>query len=354
MKYPKDQRVNTKTMSFRNYLVIFLTIMAVCGFCVWIYLGQESGIRSAMDKVYILLSILIYIVAVSVVILFCFAVLYNRGIMMPIRRLSDGARRVARGDYSVFLPPYRRDGKKDELEVLYEDFNAMVAELASTEALQKDFIANVSHELKTPLAVIQNYATILQSAGLEETERREYTARIGAVAGQLSVQISNILQLSRVESRKIVPLPRPYNLSEQLCRCALGFEQIWEEREICFETDLDQNIILSADEELLDAVWNNLISNALKFTPPGGSVSITAVRLNGRAAVTVADTGCGMTAEEAPRIFDKFYQADPSHATEGNGLGLAMVKEILALTGGEISVETAPGKGSAFTVSLPL
>ena len=354
MRYESDPRLNTKTLSLRNYLVIFLAIVFVCSFCTGIYIIQYDTDGNTADKVYTFLPSLAYILFISTVVLFLFAMIHNHVIMQPVRRLSEATRKVTQGDFSVIIPPLRRDGKKDEFELLYEDFNAMTAELASTEMLKKDFIANVSHELKTPLAVIQNYATILQSNELNESEQREYAAKIADAADRLSILVSNILQISRLENQKIAVSSKPYNLSEQLCRCALGFEQVWEEKEISFETDLDQNIIVGSDEELLDIVWNNLISNALKFTPQGGTVSITAKREDNRAVVTVNDTGRGMDSKEKRHIFDKFYQADPSRATKGNGLGLAMVKEILILTDGSIFVDSKPGEGSSFRVSIPL
>lgn len=273
--------------------------------------------------------------------------------MRPVHTISNAARKVAQGDYSVRIPQQRKDGKKDEFEVLYEDFNVMVSEIASTEMMKKDFISNISHELKTPLSVIHNYATILQSDSLTETERYGYAKRIMEETDRLSVIVANILQISRLENQKITAEKKPFNLSEQVCRCAVGYEYLWEEKEIEFETDFDQNIIITNDEKLLDIVWNNLISNALKFTPFGGNVTVIVKQVDDKAVVTVSDTGCGIGEGQMSHIFEKFYQSDSSHGTEGNGLGLAMVKEILALTGGNISVESTLGNGSAFSVFLP-
>ena len=163
--------------------------------------------------------------------------------MRPVDRLCEAAEKVAGGNFTVRLEPMRKDGKKDEVEVLFEDFNTMTSELASTEMLKNDFVSNVSHELKTPLAVIQNYATILQNKTLSEEERREYLERISDASGRLTVLITNILQMSRLENQKIRPSVRPFNLSEALCRCILGYDTLLDEKEIDLETELDQDLV---------------------------------------------------------------------------------------------------------------
>lgn len=345
----RDPRINASSMDWKHYLILFLTIMAVSACHLFIYMEQP---RENHRGIYLMLSMGTYLVVISFLMMILFSVYRSRLLMKPVERLEDAARRVAQGDFTVHIPPQRRDGKKDEFEVLYDDFNSMTEELASTEMLKKDFVSNVSHELKTPIAVIQNYATILQSEALSQEERQEYTQRIGDASMQLSGLISNILQISRLENQKVAPKCRPYNLSEQLCRCILGYEQILEEKDIDLETLLDQTIMVNSDESLLDIVWNNLISNALKFTEPGGKVQIETLATDGSIRVSVSDSGCGIDAQSLKHIFDKFYQADTSHATKGNGLGLAMVKEITELLGGKVSVESKAGQGSCFTVTL--
>lgn len=351
IRQEKDPRINTKAFTFRHYLASLLPIFFTCSTSVLIYASQRRE-WMRVDNIYVVLSMLTYIMILAILAMGVMRIFRRHYIMRPIRRLRDAARRVAQGDFTVRIPPYRRDGKKDEFEVLYEDFNAMTAELASTEILKNDFVSNVSHELKTPLAVIQNYATILQGGDLTEAERQLYTDRIAAASERLTVLVTNILQLSRLENQKIVLNPARYNLSEQLSRCAVGFEQLWEEKEIELNADFDQTITLETDEKLLDIVWNNLISNALKFTPQGGTVHLSAVREGGDVLVRVADTGCGISPQECSRIFEKFYQAESSRAVQGNGLGLAMVRQIMELVGGTVTVESTPGAGSTFTVRL--
>jgi len=259
---------------------------------------------------------------------------------------------IAAGDFSVRIPQHRRDGKKDEFQILFDDFNMMAQELASTEIMKTDFISNVSHELKTPISVIQNFSAMLQSEGLTDSERKEYAMKIHEATKRLSILVTDILQLSRLENQKIVVNKKSYNLSEQLCSCILGFEQVWENKNIELNSDLDENIELNSDENLLDIVWNNIISNALKFTPENGTVEVTAKRVDGYAVVSVKDNGCGMTEHDIKHVFDKFYQGDTSHAAQGNGLGLALVKRVMDIVGGDISVDSEVGSGSSFAVKI--
>ena len=347
----RDSRVNVKSMTFLNYLALFGAMLLFCGSYAGIYFLQQ---QEPDNTTYTILSMFTFVVVISGVVCVLFELFRQKYLMRPVNRLCDAAQRVAKGDFSVRLAPMRTDGKKDEFEVLFEDFNTMRAERASAEMLKNDFISNVSHELKTPLAVIQNYATILQSDGLTEAERREYSQRIGEAAGRLSALVSNILQLNRLENQKIHPSTAPFNLSEALSRCILNYDALLEEKSIDLQADLDQDLILTGDEALLDMVWHNLLSNAVKFTPAGGCISIRMACDGGFAAVTIADSGIGMDAETVRHIFDKFYQADTSHATQGNGLGLALVQRIVDLLGGTVTVESAPGQGSAFTVRLHL
>jgi signal transduction histidine kinase len=271
----------------------------------------------------------------------------------PMRLIGEAARKIARGDFSVRIMPLRKDGKKDFVEVMFDDFNIMAAELESIETLKSDFIANVSHEIKTPLSVIQSYAAALQNGALSAGERREYTQTIVEASQKLSALVSNILKLNKLENQEIIPESRAFDLSEQLRRCALAFEDIWERKNITFSAGLD-DITVTHDENMLEIAWNNLLSNAIKFTDDGSRISLGLKRADGFAVVVVQDSGCGMDEETQKRIFDKFYQGDSSHSQEGNGLGLAMVKKVIELQGGSIAVESAPGQGSTFTVYLKI
>ena len=199
---------------------------------------------------------------------------------------------------------------------------------------------------------MQNYATLLQTPYLPEEKRIEYGRAIADASRRLSELITNILKLNKLENQTIFPNTVSYNLGEQLRECVLSVEELWEQKQLELDIDID-DVMLEADEELLTLVWNNLISNAIKFTQPGGTIGVTVKENEYWAIVTVRDNGCGMTAEIGRHIFEKFYQGDSSHSSQGNGLGLALVIRVIDIMNGEISVESAPGVGSAFTVRLP-
>ena len=267
------------------------------------------------------------------------------------KRITEAARRVVKGDFFVRIPHVSSLNDENFNEII-DCFNKMAQELGSVETLRTDFIANVSHELKTPLAVIQNYGSLLQVSDLSHEKRMEYAKGITEASSRLSSMMTNILKLNRLENQQIYPQSKEYNLGEQLCECLLQYENIWEESEIEIETDIADNVIVNADEELLSLVWNNLFSNAFKFTESGGTVAVTLAATDNHAIVKIKDTGCGMPPEVGVRIFEKFYQGDTSHSVQGNGLGLALVKRVIDIIRGEISVESEVGKGTTFTVKI--
>ena len=344
----RDPRINAKTLTWSSYLAMFLLMAFICSATLVVYISQ-TGVPE--DQLF-LFSIVGLVVALSAAGCGMFA-LIRRHMLRPVRKLSEAAQQVAKGDFSVRLAPQRKDGKKDEFEVLFDDFNTMAAELSSTETLKTDFISNVSHEMKTPLAVIKNYAELLQAPELTEADRMEYAQSVEEAASKMTELITNILRLNRIENQNIVPEIKRYDVCRQLADCLLQFESRWEEKQVEPDFDLEDSAYINADESLMELVWNNLMSNAIKFTEPGGSITVRQRTEGGKVVVSFTDTGCGMSAEAQKRIFDKFYQGDTSHATEGNGLGLALVQRVMTLLGGEITVESELGKGSTFTVSLP-
>jgi len=272
----------------------------------------------------------------------------------PLQRISEATRKVAKGDFSVYIPTTHTADRLDYLDLMILDLNRMIEELGSIETLKTDFFSNVSHEIKTPLAVIQSNVELMELPGQAEEEYRECAANIHQATRRLSDLISNMLKLNKLEKQTIQPAPQRYDLCRQLCDCALQFEAVWEEKNIDFEAELEEQAFILADEGLMELVWNNLLSNAFKFTPEGGEVRLTQKTVDNKIKVEVADTGCGMSRETLGHIFDKFYQGDTSHATEGNGLGLALVKRILELSGGAVRVESRVNAGSTFTVELDI
>ena len=268
------------------------------------------------------------------------------------KHIADAAKRVVEGDFTVRIDPVNQFGTDENFNEIISCFNTMTKELAGIETLRTDFIANVSHEMKTPLAVMQNYGTLLQSPDLEEELRMEYARGVTDGARRLADMMTNILKLNRLEKQQIYPKTEEYDLGEQLCECLLGYETVWEKKNIEIETEIADGVKVNTDGELLSLVWNNLFSNAFKFTPEGGTVSVVLEATEHHAIVKVKDTGCGMSQEVGAHIFEKFYQGDTSHATQGNGLGLALVKRVVDILHGEISVESSLGKGSTFTVKF--
>lgn len=272
----------------------------------------------------------------------------------PLHMLAEATEQVSNGDFSVYVPTIHTADRLDYLDVMILDFNRMVEELGSVETLKTDFVSNVSHEMKTPISVIKNYAELLQTGKGTEEERKEYARNIEGAAARLSDLISNILRLNKLENQRIDPEIESYDLCGQLEECILHYEELWDEKDLELEVDMEEKAVVQADRSLMEMVWNNLLSNAIKFTEPGGSVSIRQTTSADHVEVAVTDTGCGMSRENVRHIFDKFYQGDTSHSKEGNGLGLALVQRILTLMNGEISVISEEGKGSTFTVRLPV
>lgn len=252
------------------------------------------------------------------------------------------------------IPYIKGEDSGNEFDYIIKGLNDMTKELGSVETLRTDFISNVSHELKTPLAAIQNYGTMLQSGMLSEEQRVEYATAIIEQTKRLSNLITNILKLNRLENQQIYPEKESFNLSEHICECLLGFEYAWEQKDIEIETDIDEDIMICQDKELLSLVWNNLFSNAIKFNEKNGKVTVKVKKIDKKVSVEVSDTGCGISPEVGKHMFEKFYQGDTSHATKGNGLGLALVKKVIDIVGGNIGVQSVLGEGTTFKVWLDI
>ncbi len=270
----------------------------------------------------------------------------------PLKRILSATKSVMEGDFSVRIKPLHGTERFNEFDIIIESINKMAEELCGIETLRTDFIANVSHELKTPLAVIQNYATLLSAPGINDEKRVEYCKAIIETTKRFSNMITNILKLNKLENQNIFPKLQKYELNEQICECMLNFEEQWEKRSLEIKTELDEVVAINGDYELLSLVWNNLLSNAVKFNREGGSITVRLFADGDDAVVKISDTGCGISPETGRHIFEKFYQGDTSHAMGGNGLGLALTKRVLDIVGGEVSVESKVGEGSTFTVKL--
>ena len=270
----------------------------------------------------------------------------------PAKAIARAAEAITKGDFNVRIPTRHELHSDEAFDEIITCFNKLAAELSGVETLRTDFIANVSHELKTPLAVIGNYATLLQAGGLDEEKRLEYARAINEATKRLSGLVSNILKLNKLENQQIFPHAERFDLSEQLCECLLGFEEAWERKGLVINTDIAEDVFVKTDKEMMTLVWNNLFSNAIKFTGEGGEISLTLRQEGDFAVVSVKDTGCGISAEVGAHMFEKFYQGDTSHKTKGNGLGLTLVKRVIDITDSEISVASRVGEGTVFTVKI--
>ncbi|MCD8356292.1 MAG: HAMP domain-containing histidine kinase [Clostridia bacterium] len=269
-------------------------------------------------------------------------------IFRPLETLNKASLQVARGDYSVRLS---YDGKVEEIENTIQNFNFMIQELNSVEMMRNDFIANISHEFKTPLASITGYATLLQDTDLSEEERQAYIHKLFLNVEKLNDLTQNILTLSRLENQSTLPAPVFFRLDEQIREAIVVLEPKWSKKDTVLNIDLEE-IQYTGQKLLLFHVWQNVIGNAIKFTEQGGRVDVSLNRTDGKLFVQISDDGIGMDEQTQAHIFEKFYQGDTSRRSHGNGLGLAMCKEILKRCEGSISVKSKPGKGSVFTIQL--
>ena len=340
---------------FSSFLLFFLSVGFVVSCCMMLFLNvlsKEMGLTYNSNNIAEAAKIT-FLNVVIITVLFKTADFIRRRIMVdrPVKMITDAAQRIMNGDFSVRVKHMHSSGMEG-FNQIGESLNAMAEELSGVETLRTDFIANVSHEMKTPLAVMQNYGTLLQTPDLPEEKRIEYAKTITDASHRLADMMTNILKLNRLENQQIYPNLTTFDLGEQLCESLLGYESTWERRNIEIETDIAEDVKVEADAELLSLVWNNLFSNAFKFTDECGKVTLTLTADENWATVKITDTGCGMSAEVGAHIFEKFYQGDTSHATQGNGLGLALVKRVVDIMQDEIGVESAVGVGTTFTVRI--
>lgn len=346
-KTNKDQRVNAPLISIRAYFSIFLILL-------FLIVGQAFILEAYLDSTLTLMGIFMWYMGICCLLLsLTVGVIKRHYYGKPIQIISKAARNVANGNFDIQIKPIRKDGKKDEIEILIEDFNKMAIELQSTELFKNDFISNVSHEIKTPISIIQSYTKSLDNSELSEKEKKQIISVILMATDNLNSMVTNMLKLNKLENQGILPVAEEYQLGEQLRNCSLYFIKEWEEKKINFNIDVI-DVKINYDPTLLELVWNNLISNAIKFTDEEGSVSVTSYRDRNFIYISIADSGCGIKKSDIKKIFDKFYQADLSRATNGNGLGLSLAKKVLDVVNGKIFIESEFNNGSIFTVKLKI
>lgn len=269
----------------------------------------------------------------------------------PFTQIGQASERIAKGDFSARVEV----GGDDHSEIgnILHSFNHMAEELSNVELFRNDFINNFSHEFKTPIVSIRGFAKRLENDELTEEQRREYIHIIFDESERLSRMSENILLLTKLENQQIISDRTSFYLDEQIRKCVLLLQRQWEEKEIDLQLDLEE-LPYYSNEEMLSHVWINLFNNAIKFTPKGGTITFSMHKEPNRVLVCITDTGCGMSEEVRRHIFEKFYQGDQSHSMKGNGIGLTITQRIVTLCGGTVSVDSTPGQGSCFVVSLPL
>ncbi len=345
MKKREKKRKGIRLIDAVMYFVP-IAIMIQIAVLVFDYIENKTS-----NNALIAILMLIVIIMLSLIVTVIDAIRRKFMVYRPLGKILDATEKIANGDFSTRIYIDKEYGKYNEYDVIMDNINLMAEELKKNEVLKTDFISSVSHELKTPLAVINNYSSLLTKEKVDEESRIRYAKTVQQASRKLDDLISNILKLNKLENQTIKPENTEFCLTETLAQSVLAYEGACEDKGIELDCDFD-DVWLYSCESMLEIVFNNLISNAVKFTNNGGKIFIRLKKQEDYAVVSVEDTGCGMSKETGARIFDKFYQGDTSHSQEGNGLGLSLVKKIINVLGGEISVSSELNKGSIFTVKV--
>lgn len=326
-------------MTFLIGVIITASLLTAAAYALLLVVGLLANPFARLMTLPILLCLFITTLAAGM----------GRGKLKPIDDLVNAMQQVSQGDFSVRVDCEDLSG---DMGRLTRSFNDMVGELGGLEMFRKDFINNFSHEFKTPIVSIKGFARQLEREDLTEDQRREYLDIIVSESDRLANMSGNVLLLSKLENQNIVTDKTRYRLDEQLRKCLLLMEKQWDQKGLELDINLEE-VEYYGNEEMTQHIWVNLLNNAIKFSPQGGTLTVTLRRAGDMAEVQVGDQGIGMDEATRQRIFEKFYQGDTAHAAEGNGLGLSLVKRIVDLSGGTVAVQSAPGEGSTFTVRLP-
>ena len=329
-------------------LFIFIILLTTNALAVSLYIAA-ARLELSVIPVHSPLQPLMLIAFISVIFGTILSAATSKKMMKFIYELRDATKQVATGNFTIEL---KEDSRVSEINTLIHDFNKMVKDLGSIETLRDDFITSVSHEIKTPIASIEGCVELLKDQALTEDEFKEYIHLIDISAKRLSVLTANILRLSKLENQEILADQTEFSLDEQIRQAILLLEHQWSTNNLNLNINLTP-VCIRTNKELLMQVWINLIDNAIKFSKTGSCLDIELCETSERVLVRVIDYGIGIKEENLKYIFQKFYQDNESRSDQGNGLGLALVKRILELTGGYITVESRFGKGSVFTVDLP-
>lgn len=338
--------MKNKLGTLMGFLILFVTIAINASLAVVVY----SAISDKNTSI-VALVIFVFILCSSLI---CATIDFIRRKLTeetPVKEILEATKKMSSGNFDIDLE-VRHTKNYNTYDLIKLDLNLLANELSKNEVLKTDFISNVSHEIKTPLAVIQSYAQALKNPKLDEETKENYLAALQNSCKKLSNLVTNILKLNKLENGTILPEFKEFNLTESITEQIIEYDTLIEEKKIELLCDLDENVIIRNEKSYLEIVWTNLLSNAVKFCNIGGQVKIALKQEKNRTIFTIEDTGCGMSREEGKHVFDKFYQADTSHSKEGNGLGLALVKKVIDIIGGTITVESEIGRGTKFSVIL--
>lgn len=347
-KIDLPKKENSASMS-SIWLYFILIVLAILTVTVVVATTLAKLINDLLD-INIEFTIYAWTLLFSVLIGGTMSVLIVKIFFTPVIKLSNAMKSVAAGDFGVRVKP---DSSIKEINVMTENFNLMVKELQATEILQSDFVSNVSHEFKTPLAVVEGYATLLRDDSLVQSEREVYLDKILLNTKRLSDLVGNILLLSKVDNQAILSKKTKFRLDEQIRQTVVLLEPKWSAKNILPEVNLEE-IVYEGNEQIFQHVWTNLIDNAIKFDGEGGLLKITLKTQANDIVFSVEDSGPGISEAAQSHIYDKFYQADSSHKSEGNGLGLSLVKRILDISGGKIEYANGKNGGGVFTVTIKI
>lgn len=354
-KIAERMRGCIETLSLSALLVINLSFMVLLmlGLCtVLVLAGVDEGFFYHDGQVE-LGGALAFVYTVCILIAVSMVVMIRMVFIHPLQQNIEAMKKLANGDFTVRVNHAEHGYVPREMVEFEQSFNKAAEELGGTEILRKDFINNFSHEFKTPIVSISGFADLLLEEQLPPEDQKEFLTIIRDESRRLADLATNILTLNRVESQTILTDKAAFPLDEQLRQSVLVTQQKWRQKELDFDADLVP-AEYTGSEGLLKEVWLNMLDNAAKFSPEGGTVAVNLRKAKSALMVSVTDQGEGMSADTQAHIFEQFYQGDTSHTTQGNGLGLAMVKKVLELHGGSIQVNSAPGQGSCFTVTLPI
>ena len=345
----KSQRYSLN-LSLSGVVIGFLLASFALG-ALGVWALVQLGFENTERLLEIMLTILVFIV-ITTIVLFIFLVFLGRFPLKPVNNFINQMNRLASGDFKARLHFDGFLSKNRTFQELEESFNELAEELDNTEMLRADFINNFSHEFKTPIVSIAGLAKLVNRGNISEEEKKSYLLAIESESMRLANMATNVLNLTKVENQTILTDVNTYNISEQIRTCVLLLENQWSSKNIELSLDFDEYEI-SANEELMKQVFINLLDNAIKFSPEGGVVSVEISTLPTSLSVAIKNSGDEIPKDKIDKIFNKFYQADESHAAKGNGVGLAIVKKIVKLHSGKITVRSE-NRETTFTLSLPI